>query len=390
MELRERINYLFKHVTWVQLSFRKVASYCFRFIGLFVKSDPQLVLVNSFVGKRYNDSPRILFETMRDDARFSNLKYVWAFEHPEQFDIKGASKVKIDTWKYFITALKAGIWISSVNIERGLFFKKKGTFYINTWHGAGTKTIGNAVPHCSFYDYSNVDIMLIQSSFEKEIFLRDFKCRPESLRMIGFPRNDELFHVTEEKRIELRHKFNIPDGKKVILYAPTWRDSDDGGLSYKVEPPIDIEKWRTRFADKYVMLFRMHPFTTIFNMTYDDFARDTSSYDNLNHILAITDVLITDYSTIVYDSAVARIPFICFGFDYEKYREHRGFYFDLNERYPGGVLHTEDEVMARIEALAEGGDKDKYVAFREKYIEAGGNATPQILDELASHITKNS
>ncbi len=139
-------------------------------------------------------------------------------------------------------------------------------------------------------------------------------------------------------------------------------------------------------SGEYVMLFRMHTFTTKFDMVYDDFARDTTSYDNLNHILAITDVLVTDYSTIVYDSAVAGIPFICFGFDYDTYRDERGFYFDLNKVYPGGVLHTEDEVMDRIEELnIRGFDKD-YKAFREKYIEAGGNATNQILDELASKI----
>jgi CDP-glycerol glycerophosphotransferase len=149
---------------------------------------------------------------------------------------------------------------------------------------------------------------------------------------------------------------------------------------------MDMDKWRTRLSEDYVMLFRMHPFTTIFDMKYDDFARNTSSYDNLNHILAITDVLITDYSTIIYDSAVAHIPFICFGFDYEKYREHRGFYFDLNERYPGGVLHTEDEVMDRIDAVMKGVDKEEYEAFRNKYVEAGGNATAQILDELAAHL----
>ena len=388
MRIRERLDYVLKHNTWIQLSFKRMASLFFRFVGLFVKRDDHLVLINSFAGKKYNDSPRILFESMRDDPRFAQLKFVWAFEHPEQFDIKGADTIKIDTWKYFVTALKAGIWISSVNIERGLFFKKKGTFYINTWHGAGTKTIGNAIPHRKFYDYSNVDLMLVQSSFEEEIFLRDFNCRPEALRKIGFPRNDELFHITDEETRKYRELFGIPDGKKVILYAPTWRDSDDGGLSYKVAPPIDMDKWRSRLSEDYVMLFRMHPFTTIFDMKYDDFARNTSSYDNLNHVLAITDVLITDYSTIIYDSAVAHIPFICFGFDYEKYREHRGFYFDLNERYPGGVLHTEDEVMERIDAVMRGVDKEKYEAFRNKYVEAGGDATAQILDELAAHLKK--
>lgn len=382
MEIRERLVYILKHYKWIQYTYRRGMSLFFRFAGLFFKMDKDLVLINSWVGKKYNDSPKVLFETMRDDPRFKNLKYVWAFEHPEKFDLRGAKCIKIDTWEYFKTALKAKVWITCVNIERGLTIKKKDTIYINSWHGAGTKKIGNACAGRHDYNLSNVNMMLVQSDFEKEIFIRDFNCRAEYLRKVGFPRNDELFHITDEDRKKYRKQFNIPDGKKVILYAPTWRDSKDGGLSYRVEPPIHIEKWREKFGDDYVVLFRMHPFTTIFNMQYDDFARDCSSYDNLNHILAFTDVLITDYSTIVYDSAVAHIPFICFGFDYDRYYKERGFYYDLDKVYPGGVLKTEEEVWKRIEDVMNGVDKDKYAAFRDKYIEAGGHATEMVLDEL--------
>lgn len=382
MEIRERLVYILKHYKWIQYTYRKLTSYLFRFVGLFLKIEDDLILVNSWAGKTYSDSPKILYETMIKDPRFKNYRYVWAFEDPSKFEVNGAEKLKIDTWKYFTTALRSKVWITCVNIERGLTIKKKKTIYINTWHGAGTKKIGNACAGRHDYDLSNVNMMLTQSEFENEIFIRDFKCRKESLRKIGFPRNDELFHITDELRAECRKELNIPEGKKVILYAPTWRDSKDGGLSYRVEPPINLEKWRKEFSDNYVMLFRMHPFTTIFNMQYDDFARDTTSFVNLNHILAITDVLITDYSTIVYDSAVAHIPFICFGFDYERYYAERGFYFDLNERYPGGVLHTEDEVIARVKAVLAGEDKEKYEAFRQKYIEAGGDSTEQVLNEL--------
>lgn len=387
-KLHNRLDYLLKHNKVIQFLYKKLVSLGFRFAGLFIKQDSKIILFSSFAGKKYNDSPRILFERIRDDNRFKGYRLVWAFAEPDKFDIPGMAKVTIDTLSYFKTALRAGIWITSVNIERGLSFKPKRTIYVNTWHGAGTKKIGNACNGRKDYDLSSVDMMLVQSDFEKEIFLRDFQAREDAIYKIGFPRNDELFHITDEQRKALRNQFNIPEGKRVILYAPTWRDSKDGGLSYTVEPPIDMIKWRKRFSENYVMLFRMHTFTTKFDMVYDDFARDTSNYDNLNHVLAITDVLVTDYSTIVYDSAVARIPFICFGFDYERYKEERGFYFDMNEVYPGGVLHTEDEVMDRIEQLQIDGFGPEYEAFRKKYIEAGGNATDQVLDRLVEMINK--
>ncbi len=382
--MRDRLIYLLKHSKSAQLLYRRVMSALFRLLGLFVRIDNNLILFSSFAGKKYNDSPKVLFEALRKDPRYRGYKFVWAFEHPERFQIEGAESIKIDTPKYFITSLKAKVWICSVNIERGLSFKKNDTVYINTWHGAGTKKIGNACAGRNDYDFSGVDLMLVQSDFEREIFERDFRCRPDAIRIVGFPRNDELFHIydDESKKKELRKQFEIPEGKKVILYAPTWRDSQDGGLSYKFEAPVDMNKWKRLLSDEYVMLFRMHTFTTIFDMKYDEFARNVSTYDNLNHILAISDVVITDYSTIVYDSAVARKPFICFGFDYDRYYKERGFYYDLDKVYPGGVLKTEDEVIKRIHDVVNGTDADKYEAFRNKYIEAGGNSTSLIIEEL--------
>ena len=116
----------------------------FRCMGLFTKTDNKLILFNSFGGRKFNDSPKVLFEAMLNDPRFAGYKFVWAFEEPEKCKISGAKSIKIDSPEYFKTALKAKVWISSVNIERGLHFKKRSTIYINTWHGAGTKLIGNA------------------------------------------------------------------------------------------------------------------------------------------------------------------------------------------------------------------------------------------------------
>ena len=358
-------------------------SFVFRVIGIFITQDESLVLFSSFGGRKYNDSPKVIFEAMRDDDRFKNYHYVWAFERPEDFAIDGAQSIKIDTWQYFKTALKARVWITSVNIERGLHFKKKKTIYINTWHGAGTKKIGNACIGRKDYDFSNVDIMLVQSEFEKEIFLRDFKCNKDAIRIIGFPRNDELFCIDNKIIEETKKELNIPGDKKVILYAPTWRDSKNGGNSYDFVCPLHMEKWRKCFSTNYIMLFRMHAFTTNFNMQYDSFAIDVSSYENLNHILAIADVVITDYSTIVYDCAIANKPFICFGFDYDIYKMKRGFYFDLNSEYPGGVLKDEDDVIDRVAYLTETNKFGEFVSFRHKYIEAGGNSTVSVLNELA-------
>ena len=385
--MKKKIEYLIKHSRVIQFLYRHLGSFFFRFIGVFIKQDPKLIIFSSFGGRKYNDSPRILFEKMRDSEAFKGFRFVWAFQNPKEFEIEGAEKVKIDSFDYFKLCLKAKVWITSVNIERGLHFKKKGTFYINTWHGAGTKKIGNGCPGRKDYDLSTVDLLLVQSEFEKGIFIQDFKCREESIKIVGFPRNDQLFHLNEIDKTTIKKELGIPLDKKVILYAPTWRDSADGGKTYEVVPPISIDYWKEKLSQDYVVLFRMHALTTKFKMTYDEFAIDVSNHENLNEILAITDLLITDYSTIVYDSAVAKIPFLCFGVDYVEYTAARGFYYDLDTGYPNGVIYNEIDLINKVLEMKDKSSFDSlYEDFRNEYIQAGGSSTEYVVNEISRHL----
>jgi CDP-glycerol glycerophosphotransferase len=147
-----------------------------------------------------------------------------------------------------------------------------------------------------------------------------------------------------------------------------------------------MSNWEKELSDEYVLLFRTHPFTTHFTVTFNDFVRNVTLYENLNYLLAITDILITDYSTIIYDCVIAQKPFICFGYDYDTYCEERGFYFDLNTTYPGGVCKTEAELFARLRYLERADSLTEYEQFRDTYVQAGGNATEQVIQELAARI----
>ncbi len=384
--MKNRIEYILKHNLIIQHIYKIMMSYFFRFIGLFIETDPNLILFNSFGGRKYNDSPKVLFEYMINQDRYKNLNYVWALEEPNKFDVPNCRKIRIDTMNYFLTALKAKYWISSVNIERGLKFKKKNTRYLNTWHGAGTKKIGNSVNGRKDFDYSNVDVMLVQSQYEMRIFKQDFLVRDESFLLSGFPRSDELFKTSGEQIEQYKKIIGIPKDKKVILYAPTWRDSTNRGISYDLKPPIDIIKWQARLRNEYVVLFRTHAFTTkVMNLQFNEFVRDVSNYTDVNNLLCIADVLITDYSTIVFDYSILEKPFICFGYDYEKYKADRGFYFDLEDEYPNGVMRTEDEVIEWILSMDYGEECNKTRRFKFKYIESGGNATEAAVNALMGY-----
>lgn len=381
--MKKRLEYILKHNLFIQNLYKVIFSSFFRIMGLFIKTDEKLVLLNSFGGRKYNDSPKVLFEYMVSDPRFSDFKYVWAFEEPEKFNIPKATKVKIDSWDYFKTALKSKYWITSVNIERGLHFKKKDTIYLNTWHGTGPKVSGNGVSGRKDYDFSYVDILLCDGDYLKSIFIKDYNANEENLLFSGRPREDSLYKLTEEKIIKYRQQLNIPEDKKVIFYAPTWRESTNSGKSYSINLPIDIAKWRGHLQDEYVVLLRTHLFTNdIQGVQFDDFLKNVSDYPEINHLYAISDILISDYSSVFFDFSLLEKPMICFAYDYNEYVKTRGLYFDLDKEFPGGVLRTEDEVIQKIESLDYQKECKETKEFKDKFISRGENATELCVQEL--------
>jgi len=380
--IRKRLDYILKHHLIIQLIYKFVMSIFFKFIGLFVCTDDKLVLFTAH-GREYNDSPKAIFKFMIDNERYQGYKFVWALDEPEKYDIPRCSKVKIDTMRYFIIALKAKYWITCVNIERGLRFKKKQTIYLNTWHGTPLKLIGNAVSGRKDFDFSNVDIFCYSGKYEKEIYKRDLNVLENNLILSGLPRNDELYHITDEQIASYKRLLNIPKNKKVILYAPTWRDSTDNGKSYLIKPPIDLVYWQEELHDEYIILLRTHVYTNkLIGIKFNDFVLDFSDYPNINHLLVVSDILISDYSAIIFDYSILERPIICFGYDYDEYAKKRGFYIDLEKELPSGVLRSQKEVVEKIKTLDYQAECQKIAQFKKKYLEAGGNATEKCVQIL--------
>lgn len=377
MGVKRKVEYVLKHNPWILKCFRCTGSLFFRFVGLFVKTDPQLILFTSFSGKSYNDSPKSIYEYMIAHPEYQSFKYVWAFENPDEFVNVKCEKVKIDTWHYFITTLKAKYWVTSVNIERGLKYKKKDTFYLNTWHGPAINLMGNGVAGRSDFDWDHIDCFCVSGSYEYPVVERDFCVMRENICPTGLPRNDELYQVTAEKIAQIRKKYYVPDGKKVILYAPTWRESTDGGKTCTLCPPINLSKWRDVLGSDYVVFIRAHINTReMLGIQFDDVIRNGSDCESVNEMLVIADYLISDYSSIIMDYSILGRPIICFGYDYDEYLHARGgFYFDLDREIPSGVCRTENDVLAYITDKDYESECKKARKFRDSFIEYGGNAT---------------
>ncbi len=385
MSIRSKAEYFMKHNPWFMNTFISIGSALMKAAGFFVKTDPSLVLLCSYSGQFYNDSPKKIYEAMLDDPRCRDLHYVWAFREPERFDrIPGkCEKVKIDTWKYFKTAFKAGIWITNVNIERGLRFKKKKQYYLNTWHGTSVCWVGNAVEDRNDFRWDYIDAFCYAGEYERGFIKRDFCVTDAHLLPSGLPRNDDLYTVSQERITRIKNALNIPMDKKVILYAPTWRESTDGGKTCNIKPPINIDKWREALSDDYILIFRTHHNTKeMLGIVFDDFVRNGSDYPDVNDLLVISDYLISDYSCIMMDYCILGRPIIVFGYDYDEYSKTRGFYFDLDTEIPSHILRTEEEVLNYLKTSDYAQECRKVCHFRDRYLEYGGHASKMCIDTV--------
>jgi len=379
--MKQRLAYLLKHNMLLQKIYKVCMSLAFRILGFFTATDPELVLFSSFMGSKFNDSPREIYDYMCAHSEYGKYKCVWAFEHPENFpELK---TVKIDTPAYFLTALKAKYWVTNTNIERGLKFKKKNTVYLNTWHGVALKYIGNDCPGRKDYNFDTVDYLCVSGEHDERVFQTAFSAKNESYLRCGMPRNDELWKDTSLRRAEVRAALGIPEGKKVILYAPTWRDSADGGRTYAIKPPLNCEKWRRELEDEYVLLFRAHHLTTkVLELQFDDFVRDASAYPAVNDLMIAADILITDYSAIAFDYSILARPILTFAYDYDTYLAERGTYFDMDEQYPSKSCRSEDELLQRIRTLDFARESEQTAAFRDRFMQYGGEAAETCVNAL--------
>src|SRR5699024_10873297 len=324
-----------------------------------------------------------IYEYMCQNDFYKEFKYVWALDEPSNYDLKNAYKVKMDSASYFIIALKAKYWISCVNIERGLNFKKKETIYLNTWHGTPIKYIGNAVSGRRDFDFSTIDLFCYSGMYEKKIYLRDFNIPERSLLLSGLPRNDELYNVSLNKVKNYKKELKLPEDKKVILYAPTWRDSKDKGNSYSLNPPIDISFLEEELKDEYVLLLRTHSYTNnLMGFNFNEFARDYSAFPDINKLLMVADVLVSDYSATIFDYSILEKPIICFAYDYYEYTKERGLYINLKKEFHGGIISTQEELVKKLKTMDYKKECKRIKSFKETYLQVGGDATKKCIEHL--------
>lgn len=349
-------------------------------LKLFLKTDDKLILFVSYGGRHYSDSPRVICEAMKKDKRFSDYKMVWAFVDPQKFVL--SDSVKIDTILYYKCALKARCWVTNVMIERALNFSGINTYYFFTTHGVLVKCDGPDLKQYKFCSLAKhqYDCCLSQSEYEKKIEMRMFGLAEDKIKIVGYPKDDILVNYSDDYRNNLRKRLNIPEEKKAILYAPTFREDLDLRESFN----MDIEKWRKELGDTYVLLYRAHPIIIASIKNSDDFFIDVTSYEVVEDLMIASDMLVSDYSGIIFDYCIMHKPIYLWTYDYEEYERRRGLYFNICEELPSSK--EELEVIGMIKNHNWSIRPNRVYEFQRKYETVYGEGTINSLNLIYENI----
>lgn len=343
--------------------------------------DKNLILFESGVGKQYADSPRAIYEEI--SKRNLPYKKVWVVDKNIRFMDSKTIKVKRLSPQYYYYLAKAGYWINNQNFPTYIK-KRKETTYIQTWHGTPLKKMLFDIDQVQGRDegyldrvYSATqtwDYLISPSDYATNAFKSAFRYQGNILK-IGYPRNDLFYQdVREEISNKVRNSLRIPANKKVILYAPTFRDNETSGNNkFVFNINMDLDRLKEKFSDEYILLMRMH--VVISNKLtipeeLQDFVINVSNYSDIQELLLISDMLITDYSSVMFDFANTGRPIIFYTYDLDTYKNDvRGFYMDFEEEAPGPLVKTNDELIDAIQNIEDIQKKyqEKYDQFYHKY-----------------------
>lgn len=339
------------------------------------------VICESFFGKSYSDSPKYIFEYLSKTYP-GKYKFIWVINNKNTDIPYPHKKVKRFSIRYAYYLARCKYFVFNVRQPRWVR-KREGSIFLETWHGTPLKRLvfdqdevcGASPQHkIQFYkDSRKWDYLVSANYFSSDVFRSAFMFDKEMLEF-GYPRNDILYAKDkEEKAIALKKKLGIPLDKKTVLYAPTWRDDEFyGSGQYKFELKLDLRKMKQQLGDEYVVLLRTHYYIadSLDTTGVEDFAFNLSKYDDIAEIYLISDILITDYSSVFFDYANLQRPMLFFTYDLEKYRDVlRGFYIDMLEEVPGPLLFTSDEVLEAIKNIdkIESEYSDRYRIFYDKF-----------------------
>jgi CDP-glycerol glycerophosphotransferase len=353
------------------------------------------VVYNSFNG-RYSDNPRAIYEELA--RRTDGWTHLWtAAAGGGRAFPRGTTPIVPGTRDHASAVDSAEYVVANVEMRDNLR-KRAGMVFLQTWHGTALKRIGydNRYVHANpaaferdVDEYRRWDYLLSPNGFTSGIFRTAFRGFEGEILETGYPRNDVLNAPDrDDVRMRVRASLGIEEGQTVVLYAPTWRDNlvhEHGPSGFTLA--LDVDAMAEQLGEDHVVLLRLHFLVdAALGDTRGGVVRNVSQYEDIRDLYLAADVLITDYSSTMFDFAVTGKPLLFYTYDLEFYRDElRGFYFDFEAQAPGPLCSDMDELISAL-ADAEGvmrSHAERYAAFRQRYCYLDdGHAAQRVVDRV--------
>lgn len=328
--------------------------YTIPFIFSFMPIKKNRIFLSSFCGKHINCNPFYIYLKLKETDQ--SLKYIWVSDkqHEKQENIK---YVKYNTLKCLYYLMTSKIIISNHRFGYNIH-KRKKQYYIQTWHSSlGLKKIEKDIAeslgeiYCkqAIKDSKYIDLLISGSEFRTKSFEKNFWYNGKILKK-GIPRNDILFSENKNEIIEnVKTELDIKKDVKILLYAPTFRKNDNtdyvNSLNFN-----DLRKVLNKaFEGEWIIIIKLHPNVPILtDINTDNNIINLSSYDNLQGLLIVSDVLLTDYSSLMFDYALLKKPCFLYCKDFVEYTKNdRGLHFEI-KNLPFVLTTNENDLFDKI------------------------------------------
>ena len=355
------------------------------------------ILFDTYTGRQYSDSPQSIYAELRRRERWADYPMSWLVADGQVSLPEDLTHVRHRGREYY-EALARSRYLVANSRQPAWFHRHPDQVVVQTWHGSMLKRIGFDVENISgksrdyfdklAWETEQWDYLVSPSPWATPILRSAFRFDGEILET-GYPRNDIFFSPDRDAIAErTRRRLGLPEDKKVVLYAPTWRDDKYYTRGkHKLDLHLDLRRMYDKLGDDHVLLVRRHPrVVDSVPIVGEGFVHDVSLYPEIMELFLLTDVLITDYSSMMFDFANTGRPMLFFTYDLESYRDNlRGFYFDFEETAPGPLLTESDQVIDSLLNIDEVADRGRtaYRSFVEQFCPLDdGHAAARVVDRV--------
>lgn len=352
----------------------------------------EAVLYESFNGRQYSDNPRAVYEEVT--RRGLDLEALWVVDDAQAVPPPSARVVRRWSADWYDAVARSRYLVSNM-FQPPWYERRGGQVVVETWHGTPLKRLGFdvEVPMRSLAVLGGLertesaaavwDLLVSPNPFTTAIMRGAFHYSGEIIES-GYPRNDILHRPDAAVRAAaVRRRLGLPEGKRVVLYAPTWREDNRGALDLR----LDLDEMRSALGRDQVLLVRTHQYVSgRVAGDGDGYVFDVSGYPDMAELQLVADVFITDYSSSMFDFAGTGKPLLFYTYDLEDYRDRlRGFYFDLSEEAPGPLLRTQADLVGALGELDDVMTKyrDAYETFVSRFCPLDdGHASARVVDRM--------